>query len=142
MEDQKDQNDILANVEIFAGKLPDLSKATAAPLPINGEYWTPEKVGEKRRMFFKELRTEQVIDQQSGQEVDLLVAYFVYPVDGTNTIVRQAGARLTSVFANFVNAGTIKPGMAFEITYNGKQKNKNNSFMSDTWSIVPLATAQ
>ena len=138
---KSETTDIIAGSEIFAGKLPDLSKAQAAPLPINGEYWTPSQIGEKRRMFFKELRTEQVIDQQSGQEVDLLVAYFVYPVDGHNTIVRQGGARLTSVFANFVNAGTIKPGMAFEITYNGKQKNKNNSFMSDTWSIVPLATA-
>ena len=26
---------------IFAGKLPDLSKAEPAPLELTGEYWTP-----------------------------------------------------------------------------------------------------
>lgn len=133
-------NNILANVEVFAGKLPDLTKATAAPIPINGDYWTPKEIGEKRRMFFMELRAESVIDQQSGQDVELMAAYFVYPVGDRNTVVRQAGIRLTSVFSNFVNAGTIKPGMAFEITYLGKQRTTKGNNV-DTWSIVPLATA-
>lgn len=131
--------EILAEAKVFFNALPDLSKATAAPLPINGDYWTPKEIGEKRRMFFMDLRTETVIDQQSGQDVELLVAYFVYQVNGRNTIVRQGGVRLTSVFSNYVNAGTIKPGMAFEITYLGKQRTTKGNNV-DTWSIVPLAT--
>lgn len=132
---------ILASIEVFSGQLPDLSKAKPAPLPINGDYWTPKEIGEKRRMFFKEMRDEIVVDRLSGQDVELLVVYFVWPQpDGQNKVVRQAGIRLASVFDSFVKAGTIMPGMAFEITYLGKQRTTSGNSM-DTWSIVPLATA-
>lgn len=130
---------VFAGTEVFARELPDLNKATAAPLPINGEYWSPAQVGEKRRMFFKEMRTEWVIDKQSGEDVELRVAYFVWPDQGRNKIVRQGGVRLSSVFDDLSSSGHIVPGMAFEITYLGKQKTgKGNNI--DTWSIVPLAT--
>lgn len=132
---------LVSNAEVFAGQLPDLSKAEASPLELNGEYWTPGEIGEKRRMFFKDLRIEQVIDQQTGKDVDLLVAYFVEPLaDGRRRVVRQASRRLTAVFENY--SDSIRPGMAFEITYNGKMRNKSNQNMSDTWSIVPLNTAK
>lgn len=136
-----EKNELMLNSEAFTKELPDLSKAVAAPLPINGEYWSPEKEGETKRMFFKELRTELVIDQQSGREVELLVAYFVEVKDGgKRSIIRQGGRRLTAVFESYVSAGTITSGMPFEITYLGKQKNKSNQNFSDTWSITPLAT--
>lgn len=131
---------LVPNAEVFAGQLPDLTKAEASPLELNGEYWTPIEVGENRRMFFKDLRVEQAIDQRTGENIELLVAYFVEPLpDGRRRVVRQASRRLTAVFENF--ADTIVPGMAFEITYKGKMKNKSNQNMSDTWSIVPLNTA-
>ena len=99
----------------------------------------PAMKGEKRRMFFMDLREERAIDQQTGKDVALLVAYFVEPLpDGRKRVVRQASRRLTAVFDNF--ADTIRAGMAFEITYLGKEKNATNSFMSDRWSIVPLKT--
>ena len=79
-------NQLITNVEVFSGNLPDLNKADAAPLELNGEYWTPEKPGEKRRMFFKELRTETTVDQQTGKDIELLVAYFVEVVDGRKKV--------------------------------------------------------
>ncbi|MEG1671800.1 MAG: hypothetical protein RRY33_08765 [Alistipes sp.] len=138
----KNQNNataLVANADFFSGQLPDLTKAEASPLELSGEYWTPEGVGEKRRMFFKDLRVEQAIDQKTGANVELLVAYFVEPTtDGKRRVVRQASRRLTAIFENY--AENIRPGMAFEITYNGKMKNKTNQNSSDTWSIVPLDT--
>lgn len=132
---------LVPNAEVFAGRLPDLSKAEPSPLELNGEYWTPSEIGEKRRMFFKDLRVEQVIDQKTGENIELLVAYFVEPLaDGKRHVVRQASRRLTAVFENY--SDSIRPGMAFEITYRGKQKNKSNSNYSDTWSIVPLDTSK
>ena len=118
---------LIPNADAFEGQMPDLSKAQPAPLEI-------------RRMFFMELRSEKSIDEQSGQDIDLLVAYFVEPVDGRKRVVRQASRRLTAVFENFQK--TIRPGMAFEITYLGKERNATNSFMSDRWAIVPLKVEQ
>lgn len=132
---------LVPNADVFAGTLPDLAKAQAAPLELNGEYWSPAEVGEKRRMFFKDLRVEMTPDQRTGEDIELLVAYFVEPLpNGKRRVVRQASRRLTAVFENF--ADNIRPGMAFEITYKGKVKNKSNSNMSDSWSIVPLDTSK
>ena len=115
MEQEKSLQDM--SMQAFCGELPDLSQAIPAPLPINGEYWSPSSIGESKRMFFKELRMETVIDAKSGQDVELQVAYFVEPVEGKKPrIIRQGGIRLTSVFDSFVKAGRIVPGMAFEIT--------------------------
>lgn len=92
---------LIPNADAFEGQMPDLSKAQPAPLEISSEYWSPKEKGEKRRMFFMDLRSEKSIDEQSGQDIDLLVAYFVEPVDGRKRVVRQASRRLTAVFENF-----------------------------------------
>ena len=120
--------------DFFLADLPDLSKATAAPLELTGEYWTPEKEGEVRRMFFKEICQELAIDMVSGKDVELSVAYFVEVQDGNKKVIRQASKRLTGALESL----KISAGMPLEITYLGKKKNKTNSFMSDNWSIKPL----
>jgi len=122
--------------DFFANALPDLSKATAAPLELNGEYWTPEVEGETRRMFFKELKQEATVDPVSGKDVELLVAYFVEVVNGDKKVIRQASKRLTGVLESLSNQ--IIEGTPLEITYLGKKKNKTNSFSADNWSIKPL----
>jgi hypothetical protein len=120
--------------DFFMADLPDLSKATAAPLELTGEYWTPEKEGEVRRMFFKEICQEVAIDVASGKDIELSVAYFVEVQDGNKKVIRQASKRLTGALETL----KIASGMPLEITYLGKKKNKTNSFMSDNWSIKPL----
>lgn len=131
--------ELIPNMGAFEGGIADLDKAEAAPLELTSEYWTPTQKGEKRRMYFMDLRNERAIDQQTGSDVDLLVAYFVEPIDGRKRVVRQASRRLTAVFDNFIDR--IRPGMAFEITYLGKEKNATNAYMSDRWAVVPLKLA-
>lgn len=133
---EKSQINAITRDNFFANELPDLQKAEAAPLELNGEYWSPEKEGESRRMFFKELRQETVVDPASGKDTDLLVAYFVQVVDGNKKVIRQASRRLTGVLESL--SDRIAEGTPLEITYLGKKKNKTNSFLSDNWSIKPL----
>lgn len=127
------ENSLIQQTSAFDGNLPSLEKAQMAPLAMNSEYWTPEKIGEKRRLFFYDLRVEQVIDAQSGETVDLSVLYFV---DSNKNVIRQASRRLVGVFENRINS--LRPGMAFEIEYLGKKKNATNSFQSDHWSVYEL----
>lgn len=134
------KTDMIYNVGVFTGHLPDLSSAEAAPLELTGEYWSPVREGESRRMFFNEVRIEKASDMQSGMDVDLLVAYFVEVRDGKKIVVRQASRRLTAVFEAF--ADRIETGDPFEITYLGKRKNKTNQFMSDHWSVKPIITTR
>lgn len=116
--------------------LPDLSQAEPEPVELSGEYWTPEKEGETRRLFFVGLNMENVVDMESGETRELLVAQFAENVDGNLRAIRNGSRRLVGIFESF--AATIKPGDAFEITYLGKKKNASNSFRSDNWSVKRL----
>lgn len=129
----ENEKSIVTN-DFFAGKLPDLEKMECAPLELSGEYWTPENVGESKRMFFNEIRYETTTDPASGNEVELPVAYFVILENGNKKVIRQASRRLTGVIESL----NIAQGTPLEITYQGKKKNKTNPFMSDHWSIRPL----
>lgn len=129
-----EQENQITKKDFFMAELPDLSKATAAPLELTGEYWTPEKEGEVKRMFFKEIRQEMAIDVASGKDVELSVAYFVEVQNGDKKVIRQASKRLAGALETL----KIASGMPLEITYLGKKRNKTNSFMSDSWSIKPL----
>ena len=117
--------------------LPDLTQATPEPVEMSGEYWTPEEVGESRRLFFFGLNIENVVDMESGETRELPVVQFVEG-DGKGGVrsVRNGSRRLVGIFESF--AQSIKQGDAFEIVYLGKKKNKNNSFKSDNWSVKRL----
>lgn len=117
--------------------LPDLAKATPEVVDMMGEYWSPQEVGESRRLFFFGLNIENVIDMESGESRELLVVQFVES-DGKGGVrsVRNGSRRLVGIFESFERS--IRQGDAFEITYLGKKKNKNNSRISDNWSVKRL----
>lgn len=121
------------NLTVFEGAMPSLETAKVAPISMSAEYWTPEKVGEKRRLFFLDIKVETSIDKQTGEDIELSVLYFV---DSNKNVIRQASRRLVGVFENRLQ--TLRPGMAFEIEYLGKKKNATNSFQSDHWSVYEL----
>lgn len=117
-------------------KLPNLSEAEVDPVELSGEYWTPENEGESKRVFFAGLVEESVLEMESGETRQLVVAKFVEQRDGKLRAIRNGSRRLVGIFEQFAN--TVKPGDAFEITYLGKKKNSTNSFKSDNWSVRPL----
>ena len=116
--------------------LPNLSEGKPEQVELSGEYWTPEKEGETKRVFFAGLYNETVIEPESGESRELLTAKFIEQKDGALHTIRNSSRRLVGIFETF--AGSITPGAAFEITYLGRKKNSTNSFKSDNWSVKPL----
>lgn len=114
----------------------DLTKAETEPIEMSGEYWSPEKEGETKRLFFVQLMTESVLEAETGETRELLVVQFVENVNGELRTIRNGSRRLVGIFEQFANQ--TKAGDAFEIIYLGKKKNKNNSFKSDSWSVKRL----
>lgn len=117
-------------------KLPNLNEAQVDPVELSGEYWTPETEGESKRVFFAGLVEESVLEMESGETRQLIVAKFVEQRNGQLRAVRNGSRRLVGIFEQFAN--TVKIGDAFEITYLGKKKNSTNSFKSDNWSVKSL----
>lgn len=120
--------------------LPNLQEAKEIPIDLSGNYWTPEAAGESKRMFFVEIKTQQVLSANgTGELIDLECATFLEQnADGTVQTVVNGSRRLVGILEQFVQNGTIKQGTPLLITYLGKRKNKTNSFQSDSWSIRPL----
>lgn len=123
-------------------RLPNLNEAQVNPVELSGEYWTPEKEGESKRVFFAGLVEESVLEMESGETRQLIVVKFVEQRDGQLRAIRNGSRRLVGIFEQFANPDnpnpTVKIGDAFEITYLGKRKNSTNSFKSDNWSVKPL----
>ena len=115
--------------------LPDLDKAEVAPTELLGEYWTPEKEGESKRVFFAGFDTQNVIEQATGETRDLNIVKFVEKQGNEFRTIRNGSARLVGAFEQF--ARDLKPGMPFLITYLGKKKTNTGKF-ADTWSVKPI----
>ena len=124
-----------ATNDIVLANLPDLSKAEAAPVELLGEYWTPVKPGETKRVFFIDTVVTSSIDPASGEDVELTSVRFLDKKGDAYRTIRNSSKRLVAAFEVF--SGDIK-GQPFEITYIGKERNTTNSFMSDRWSVRPL----
>ena len=131
-------NNQLASVKgevLNLANLPDLAKAEVAPTELLGEYWTPETVGETKRVFFAGFATQNVIEQATGEERDLDIVQFIEKQGDIFRTIRNGSARLVGAFSQF--AKDIKPGQPFEITYLGKKKTNTGKF-ADSWSVKPL----
>ena len=115
--------------------LPDLEKAEVAPTELLGEYWSPETVGESKRVFFAGFDTQNVLEQATGETRELNIVKFVEQQGDEFRTIRNGSARLVGAFEQF--ARDIKPGMPFLITYLGKQKTNTGKF-ADTWSVKPI----
>lgn len=136
MSKNSDQQIAAANDnQIVIANLPDLDKAEVAPAELLGEYWTPENVGESKRVFFLGFDTQNVIEQSTGENRDLNIVKFLEKQGTEYRTIRNGSSRLVGVFEQF--AQSIKPGSPFQITYLGKKKTNTGKF-ADAWSVKPL----
>ena len=113
----------------------NLAEFEVASCDLSQEYWTPNDVGEKRRMVFVEVQERVVLDQKSSEEILLPCVVFVQPINGENKTIVNGSKRLVAVFEN----NAMDKGTPVEITYKGKKKNRTNGNMSDDWSVVKLS---
>jgi hypothetical protein len=130
---QKNENG-LTTVDLN-GALPDLELAETYPFDLMADYWTPEKSMESKRVFFDKIASRMVLDQQTGEAIELECAHFIQVISGEAKTVSNGSKRLVGA----IEANRIERGTPLLITYLGKKKNSTNSYQSDNWSIRPLS---
>lgn len=130
---QKTNNDGLQAVNLN-GNLPDLSKAEVSPFDLMGDYWTPETVGESKRVFFDKIAPRDVLDAKTGEIFELQCAYFIEVVNSEAKTVTNGSRRLVGA----LESHKVQKGTPLLLTYKGKKKNTTNAHNSDSWSIKPL----
>lgn len=116
----------------LGGILPDLYEMEVVPIDLIEDYWTPEKPGESKRLFFKEVVEVQRKDEVTGDPYMAEIAYFIeQQQDGSHKqITNQSIKLVTTVKA-------IASGTPLQITYLGKKRTQSGNQM-DAWHISPL----
>jgi len=115
--------------------LPDLGLAEEIPLDLVSDYWTPENAGEFKNVFFVGIDNSPVLDQNTGETIDLECGFFLEKDSkGQVKQIRNGSKRLVGAMV----ANGVQRGTALKITFMGKKKNRTNSYLSDSWSIKPL----
>lgn len=131
--EQKETGIQIISANLENGDIPDLEEAEEYPVDLLSEYWTPEKAGENKKMYFAKIESRSAIGD--NEEIkELKTAYFIEKKNGVSKSISNASRRLVGALED----ANIKSGMAISITYLGKQKNKTNAFQSDNWSVKPL----
>jgi hypothetical protein len=113
-----------------------LHDAQPAPFDLMSDYWSPMDRGETRRVLFDRIQPMGVLDQSTGELVEMDCAFFFYQEQPQGPIkqIRNGSKRLVGAIQSF-NIPRLTPLL---IKYLGKIKNKNNANLSDNWSITPL----
>ena len=101
----------------------------------NSTYCSPEEIGESKLVFFDTLTADTVVNPETGEEKILpTVNMYEQLEDGELSRISNSSARLVGVFERM----SYIQGTPLKITFEGKVKNKNNSYRSDSWSVNRL----
>lgn len=125
--------------DIANGELPDLDQAEELNVDLMDDYWSPEEPGESKKVFFQKIDTRRVLDQQTGEVIDLECAFFMEkdPKTGNYRTISNGSKRLVGA----LQANGVTKGMPLMITYKGKKKTQGGN-SCDNWSIRPLVFRQ
>lgn len=113
-----------------------LNNAEETPFDLMSDYWSPMDRGETRRVLFDRIQPMGVLDQSTGELVEMDCAFFFYQETPNGPVkqIRNGSKRLVGAIQSF----NLQRGTPLQIRYLGKIKNKNNANLSDNWSITPL----
>lgn len=123
---------------ILRADIPALNDYVKESIDLAQEYWSPEKDGESRRMYFMGVQPQKVPDQNDKMKtVELMCAVFVeIDKDGTPKTVANGSIRLVSIVERLPEQTPVM------VTYRGKKKNRTNSHQSAAWSVETLKPAE
>lgn len=136
---KKEENAVGVAVDLTSSNLPNLENAKIFPLSLGGEYWTPENIGDTKRVFFYDIKPTKLMSFNGNGIVELDCAYFLEQDKDLNTHTIYNGSRvLVGIIESCIESGLVQKGIPLEIKYEGKKKNKSNGNFSDRWSVKPL----
>lgn len=121
--------------------LPDLEDSQALPLDLMPNYWTPEKEGETKRLFFVKVALAEHMSKDENEVMTskiLPTAFFLEPIKVDGETVVNSIINASKKLVGLMIGQSIREGNAFEVRYMGKKKNKTNAKSSDQWSVKPL----
>jgi hypothetical protein len=115
----------------------EMEHAEIIPVEVGTEYFTPKNPGEQKRVIFDKILVVEMLVNRNNEMIPVaLETAFFFEVRPEHGIVRVANAskRLIGILQD----AKVPSKTALLLTYQGKEKNKNNAYFSDRWSVMPL----
>lgn len=115
-------------------QLAKLNDAKPLPVDLVSDYWSPVNKGEKKNIIFDRIAPWLVPDQTTGDVIELDCVFMHVAEEGSIRTIRNGSKRLVAAF----RGNNVVRGTGWEVTYEGKTRNRTNSFSSDDWQVRPL----
>lgn len=120
--------------QIALSQIDALDQAQPSQVDLMSTYWSPEKIGEIKRVIFDRIDANDVLNQVTNEIIQLECAFFFVKEDGKIKRISNGSKRLVGTLQTY----NIQQGSPLEIEYLGKMTNKTNGFKSDNWRVTPL----
>lgn len=129
-----DQSPSFDLTTITPDQLAKLNEAKPLPVDLVSDYWSPVNKGEKKNVIFDRISPWPVVDQNTGEVIELECVFMHVAEEGSIRTIRNGSKRLVAAF----RGNNVRQGTGWEVTYEGKTRNRTNSFSSDDWKVRPL----
>lgn len=125
---------------LMQSQLEKIANAQSLDFDMKGETWSPQQIGERKRLVFQHLVKGELVANKYGSNPDELIqvdcAYFV-ELYLENKILKQRMVRsFATVVVSFLERNRVPKHAIIDIEYKGKKK--GNTFMFDDFKFIPV----
>jgi len=120
--------------------LEKIAQADSLDFDMKGDYWSPEKPGERKRLVFQHLVKGELVANKFGANPDELIpvdtAYFVELYQENNTFKQRMLRTCATVICSFLERNSVPKHAVLDIEYKGKKKGERYFF--DDFKFIPV----
>lgn len=120
--------------------LQKIAQADSLDFDMKGDYWTPEKPGERKRLVFQHLVKGEMVANKFGANPDEMIpvdtAYFVELYLENNAFKQRMLRTCATVICSFLERYSVPKHAVLDIEYKGKKKGERYFF--DDFKFIPV----
>lgn len=121
-------------------ELSQIANADNLDFDMKGEYWTPQAIGERKRMVFQHLVKGEMIANKYGANPDEMVpvdtAYFIEVYKEGDKVKQQMIRSCATVIVSFLERNRVPKHAILDIEYKGKKRGEK--FQFDDFKFIPV----
>lgn len=117
-----------------------IMKSQKLDFDMKGDYWSPEKPGERKRLVFQHLVKGEMVANKFGADPDEKIpvdaAYFVDLYEENGAYKQRMLRSCATVIVSFIERNNVPKHAVLDIEYKGKKKGER--YMFDDFKFIPV----
>lgn len=121
-------------------QLEKIFTAQSLDFDMKGEYWSPEKPGERKRVVFQYMVKGELVPNKYGanpdEKVPVDTAYFVELFQEDGVFKQRMLRSCATVVVSFIERNRVPKHAILDLEFKGKKKGEK--FMYDDFAFIPV----